>query len=162
MTRITLDSSWINYPTIKVKHDSYTQKLSAKQLKLLTPVFINSTTLEILKDAYLQLFRKSGTIYTPNAFRYSYSFKVKGKNIMATTLYHLEKDFNLMKDRYGILVHLETLKLTGASWEAVAYSELNWFDLDCEKAQHKLIKTKSEETYLGWFFKELFPDREVK
>ena len=158
-----MDKSWSEEPKIVEKLEELGTVLSPAQRKLLTPVFINSTTLEILKDGYTQLFKQSGTLYTPSAFRYSYSFRVKGKNVMATTKYHLEKDFNLMKDRYNILVHTETLQLTGAAWEREAYDLLKWFGGTAEQAVDKLITCKGKDgRYYGWHYKEVFPDNPVK
>ena len=163
MGKLTLDSSWSNEQCIIDKLGELSLNLSASQRSLLTPVFINSTTLEILKDAYMKLFRQSGVLYTPSAFRYSYSFRVADKNVMATTKYHLEKDFNLMKDRYNILVHTETLKLSGAKWEREAYKLLKWFEGTAAQAADKLITCKGkDQKYYGWYFKEVFPDNPVK
>ena len=160
MTKVLLDDSWALEPTVAAKLQECATTLSPKQLKLMTPVFINSTTLEILKEAYTSLFKQSGTLYTPSAFRYSYSFRVKGKNIMATTLYHLERDFTLMLTKYNIVVHTNTLKLSGAAWEREAYTKLKYFTYGCARAQHKLIKTKDKsDLYVGWYFDEVFPDK---
>ena len=163
MSRLLLDPSWSAEKLIVDRIGELFLNLSTAQRALMTPVFVNSTTLEILKDAYLQLFKQSGVIYTPSAFRYSYSFRVADKNIMATTKYHLEKDFNLMKDRYNIVIHAETLKLSGAKWERAAYDQLRWFEGTAAQAVNKLITCKGKDAkYYGWYFKEVFPDNPVK
>ncbi len=162
MGKIILDSGWEQVPVIQEHLAENIINLSKKQQDLLVPILINSTTLEILKDAYMQLFKQIGELYTPSAFRYSYSFRVKGKNIMATTKYHLEKDFNLMFSKYNITVHTNTLKLTGAKWEREAYEKILWFSGDAAQAVDKLITCKDKTgVYQGWYFKELFPDNPV-
>ena len=163
MPKIILDSGWSEVEPIQEFLTEHFLNTSKNQRDLLTPIFINSTTLEILKDAYTQLFKQTGNLYTPLAFRYSYAFRVQNKNVMATTKYHLEKDFNLMLNKYKIVTHTETLKLTGAKWEREAYEQLKWFTGDAVQAVNKLITCKGKDnTYLGWYFKELFPDNPVR
>lgn len=163
MAKIILDSTWGEVEEVQEFITSNFLNTSKKQRDLLTPIFVNSTTLEILKDAYTQLFKQVGHLYTPSAFRYSYSFRVQNKNIMATSKYHLEKDFNLMLSKYKIVTHTETLKLTGAKWEREAYKKLLWFKGDASQAVNQLITCKSKDgSYLGWHFKEIFSDNPVR
>lgn len=163
MVKTVLHESWSDVPQVITRLEEVGAVLSTAQKKLQTPILVNSTTLEILKDAYMQLFKRSGTLYTPSAFRYSYSFRVKGKNIMATSKFHLERDFNMMKTKYNIDVHHATLQLTGTAWEREAYKNLKWISGNCKQTAFKLIKTKGADgLYYGWEFPEVFSDRPAK
>ena len=109
------------------------------------------------------MFKKSGSFFSPGGLRYSYAFRVKGKNIIACSKYYLEKDFNLMRDKFGIDIHLESLKLTGAAWEEAAYEQLKWFKGNAAQATDKLITCKGKNgSYYGWYYKEIYPDNPVK
>lgn len=159
---LQIDTDWANHPLVA---ENLVDILSTKQKALLTPVLINSNNVDGIRKSFVELYRKTNSLFSPLTFRYSFGVNIsKKRNVTIVPLYYLEKDVNMMLNDYKIITHVEHIKPTGASWEEEVYAKLKYFAFDdCEKAVHKLIKTKDKNgIYRGWECEEMFKDNPVR
>lgn len=158
---IELSQEWYSLPKVKDILEVYT--LSQNQKDLMTPVIINSANIAGLRRSFLELFKKTGVLFSPLSFRYSYSISVAGKReYTIIPKYYIEKDINMMLDKYKIVTHLDRLVPSNSKKELDVLDKLSYFDGDGNSTYHKLIKTTIEfDRFIGWEFKELFPDKPI-
>ena len=157
---ITLTDDWSLHPKV-MEHTP--PLLSQNQKDLLTPILINSSSIEGIRRSFLELFRKTNSLFSPLSFRYSYSFNVSGKrNITVVPKYYLEKDLNMMLNDYKIVTQISHIIPEGKDWEEEAYEHIKYFSGTAAQTAFKLVKTHCDDgTYRGYECKEIFKDKPV-
>ena len=157
---LKLSRLWAKHPVVS---GHLVDTLSENQKDVMTPVIIDAKRFEVIQRSFLDMYRIKGTIYSPQTFRYSYAINAGGqKNVSIVPLYYLEKDLNMLHEKFGILTNISGIVPSGESWEEAVYDKLEYYSGNCEETAHKLIKVRdSTGAYRGWSVKEIFKDKVV-
>lgn len=157
---IKISRLWAKRPEVA---GNLVDTLSQNQKDVMTPVLITSKSFEVIQRSFLEMYRIKGTIYSPQTFRYSFALNAGGKrNVSVVPLYYLEKDLNMLVDKFNIITNTATIAPSGDAWEDAVYDNISFYSGSCEETAHKLIKVlDSTGAYRGWEVKEIFKDKAV-
>ncbi len=125
-------------------------------LKLLTPIVIDSTSLQELKKYFQESFKKLKKIWTPYCFRYSYNVFYKSFNVTYSPQFFLEYDLQVFKSLTHIPFKLEVINDTFERRPKLIQSleEVKYRMETIDKGWHRLIQARVQDKIVSWEIKE--------